>query len=202
MTAGHCISSGQKYRVMLGEYNRSVIEGPEQTITVEKAIVHPQYDSNDVAKGYDIALLKLSKCAELTDEVQPACLPPAGYILPHGTECYVSGWGRLSTNGQLPNILQEGLLPVVDYKHCSQRDWWDFYVKETMVCAGGDKVAGCYGDSGGPLNCPGEDGEWEVHGTVSFVSGNGCDTIKKPTVFTRVSAYINWIKEKIENNLP
>ncbi|XP_040835673.1 chymotrypsin-like elastase family member 3B [Ochotona curzoniae] len=195
MTAGHCISSGRTYRVVLGEHDRSVTEGPEQPIIVSDIFVHPNYDDYNVANGYDIALLKLSKCANKTDEVQPARLPPAGYILPHGTECYVSGWGRLTTGGKLPNELQEGLLPVVDYEHCSQSGWWGSTVKETMVCAGGEEVSGCNGDSGGPLNCPGEDGELEVHGVTSFVSARGCNTEKKPTVFTRVSAYIDWIKE-------
>lgn len=50
------------------------------------------------------------------------------------------------------------------------------------------------GDSGGPLNCQRE-GLWEVHGIVSFGSSWGCNTYKKPTVFTRVSAYIDWINE-------
>lgn len=43
----------------------------------------------------DIALLKLSRPAELSDEVQLACLPPAGDILPNEYPCYISGWGRL-----------------------------------------------------------------------------------------------------------
>lgn len=30
---------------------------------------------------------------------------------------------------------------------------------------------------------------------TSFVSAFGCNTIKKPTVFTRVSAFNDWIKE-------
>lgn len=30
---------------------------------------------------------------------------------------------------------------------------------------------------------------------MSFGSGLGCNTLKKPTVFTRVSAYIDWINE-------
>lgn len=48
------------------------------------------------------------------------------------------------------------------------------------------------GDSGGPLNCL-VNGKYYVHGIASFVSGYGCDTPKKPTVFTRVSAYIDWM---------
>lgn len=49
------------------------------------------------------------------------------------------------------------------------------------------------GDSGGPLNCQNSDGSWDVHGVVSFGSSMGCNYYKKPSVFTRVSAYINWI---------
>lgn len=50
-------------------------------------------------------------------------------------------------------------------------------------------------DSGGPLNCQRDDGIWEVEGIVSFGSGLSCNMIRKPTVFTRVSAYIDWINE-------
>lgn len=49
------------------------------------------------------------------------------------------------------------------------------------------------GDSGGPLNCRRTDGAWEVQGIVSFGSGLSCNFPKKPTVFTRVSSYIDWI---------
>lgn len=49
------------------------------------------------------------------------------------------------------------------------------------------------GDSGGPLNCQNADGSWDVHGVVSFGSSMGCNYYKKPSVFTRVSAYMNWI---------
>ena len=34
-----------------------------------------------------------------------------------------------------------------------------------------------------------------MNGIVSFGSGLGCNTARKPTVFTRVSAYIDWINE-------
>lgn len=54
------------------------------------------------------------------------------------------------------------------------------------------------GDSGGPLNCKSADGVWEVHGIASFVSGLGCNYEKKPTVFTRVSAYNSWIDQVLQ----
>lgn len=49
------------------------------------------------------------------------------------------------------------------------------------------------GDSGGPLNCKNDDGSWSVHGVVSFGSSMGCNYPKKPSVFTRVSAYSSWM---------
>ncbi|CAJ0957786.1 unnamed protein product [Ranitomeya imitator] len=100
---------------------------------------------------------------------------------------------------------------------CSRSDWWSFQVQNSMICAGGDGiVSGCnifieseydntilhfpVGDSGGPLNCQASNGSWEVHGIVSFGSGISCNYEKKPTVFTRVSAFLDWINDKIVNN--
>ncbi|XP_062046028.1 chymotrypsin-like elastase family member 3B [Lepus europaeus] len=196
MTAGHCFPYNGTYWVLLGGHDITDLGG-NQIIPGEKIVVHPDYDAS---KGNDIALLKLSRSAEVTEEVQPACLAPRDYILPHGTECYITGWGTTSTGGAVSNVLQQGLLPVVDYEHCSDSDWWGSTVKETMVCAGGANVAGCNGDSGGPLNCRIGKGVWKVYGVASFVSIEGCDTPQKPTVFTRVSAYIDWISGTIASH--
>uniref|UniRef100_A0A8C3NDM5 Peptidase S1 domain-containing protein n=1 Tax=Geospiza parvula TaxID=87175 RepID=A0A8C3NDM5_GEOPR len=170
LTAAHCISSYMTYRVVLG--------------------------MGCIRAGNDIALIKLAEEVQETDTIRTSCLPAAGNILPNDYPCYVTGWGRIRTNGPLADALQQALLPVVDYETCSKRDWWGSLVLETMVCAGGDGVvSGCNGDSGGPLNCQRDDGIWEVEGIVSFGSGLGCNVAKKPTVFTRVSAYIDWINE-------
>ncbi|KAJ1142093.1 hypothetical protein NDU88_008420 [Pleurodeles waltl] len=202
MTAAHCISKGREYQVVLGEHNRDVEEGSEQRIPVNsnEIFVHPRWISICAACGNDIALMKLSRDAELNDKVKLGCLAPAGQLLENNYSCYISGWGRLATGGALPATLQQALLPAVDHAHCTQRDWWGSTVKDTMVCAGGDIKAGCNGDSGGPLNCQAEDGTWHVHGIASFVSSAGCNALKKPTVFTRVSAFNAWVEETIGNN--
>ncbi|XP_035757773.1 chymotrypsin-like elastase family member 3B, partial [Egretta garzetta] len=67
-----------------------------------------------------------------------------------------------------------------------------------VACGGWGVQRG--GDSGGPLNCQAADGHWEVHGIASFVSGLGCNAPKKPTVFTRVSAFEDWIAEIMSQN--
>ncbi|XP_059722703.1 chymotrypsin-C-like [Haemorhous mexicanus] len=200
LTAAHCISSSMTYRVVLGMQDLSEDDEPGSVaVGVEKMIVHEDWDSYLIIN--DIALVKLAEEVQETDTIRAACLPAADKILPNNYPCYVTGWGRIRTNGPLATILQQALLPVVDYKTCSKWDWWGSLVLETMVCAGGDGVvSGCQGDSGGPLNCQRDDGIWEVDGIVSFGSSLGCNLKKKPTVFTRVSAYIDWINEKMSTN--
>ncbi|XP_033822058.1 elastase-1-like [Periophthalmus magnuspinnatus] len=193
MTAAHCVDSfGRVYRVVLGEHDLRVNSGTEQIKPVKDIYIHPQWDSYRVSNGYDIALLRLSSDATLNAYVQLGTLPPDGQILPHDNLCYITGWGRTSTGGPLPDILQQAILPLVGYKECTAPDWWGSTVKDTMVCAGGGEKSGCNGDSGGPLNCM-VNNKYVVTGIASFVSGYGCNYEKKPTVFTRVSAYIDWM---------
>lgn len=192
MTAAHCVDSARTWRVILGEHDLSVNSGREQVKEVSRVYIHPNWDSSRVGNGFDIALLRLSSNVSLNSYVQLAALPPSGQILPHNNLCYITGWGRTSTGGPLSPELKQAYLPVVGYETCSKPDWWGSSLKTTMVCGGGAAESGCNGDSGGPLNCM-VNGTYVVHGIASFVSGYGCNYPKKPTVFTRVSAYIDWM---------
>jgi len=54
------------------------------------------------------------------------------------------------------------------------------------------------GDSGGPLVC--RDGDrWILYGVVSWGS-DVCAARNAPTVYARVSAYIDWISSTIDEN--
>ncbi|XP_048672236.1 chymotrypsin-C-like isoform X3 [Marmota marmota marmota] len=192
LTAAHCISNTLTYRVAVGKNDLTVDEEGSLFVGVDTIYVHEKWNSFLVRN--DIALIKLAEPVELSDTIQVACLPEKDSVLPQDYPCFVTGWGRLWTNGASPDILQQGLLLVVDYATCSSASWWGSSVKTTMVCAGGDGVtSSCNGDSGGPLNCRAADGKWQVHGVVSFGSSLGCNYYRKPSVFTRVSNYIDWI---------
>ncbi|KAF7209553.1 chymotrypsin-like elastase family member 2A [Nothobranchius furzeri] len=199
VTAAHCIGS-RTYRVYLGKHNlKNNNEAGSIAISPARIFVHPNWDSYRILN--DIALIKLSSPVKLSDTIKPACLPNSGEVLPHGAPCYVTGWGRISTGGPLADILQQALLPVVGHSTCSRSDWWGSLVTTNMICAGGDGLlSSCNGDSGGPLNCQNSDGSWDVHGVVSFGSSMGCNYPKKPSVFTRVSAYMSWINNVMTSN--
>ncbi|XP_056128786.1 elastase-1-like [Lampris incognitus] len=192
MTAAHCVDRARTWRVVLGEHDLNSNSGREQVMSVSRVYIHPKWNSNRVSAGFDIALLRLSSDATLNSYVQLGSLPPSGQILPHNNRCYITGWGRTATGGSLSTQLKQAYLPVVDHKTCTSPGWWGSSIKTTMVCAGGGAESGCNGDSGGPLNCQ-VNGKYYVHGIASFVSGLGCNAPKKPTVFTRVSAYIEWM---------
>ncbi|XP_030590040.1 chymotrypsin-like elastase family member 2A [Archocentrus centrarchus] len=199
VTAAHCIGS-YTYRVYLGKHNLNTVSEPNSVaISPAKIIVHPNWDSYNIRN--DIALIKLASPVQISAAIMPACLPPSGETQAHGTICYVTGWGRLWTGGPLADTLQQAPLAVVDYSTCSKSDWWGNLVTTNMICAGGDgELASCNGDSGGPLNCRNANGSWDVNGIVSFGSSLGCNYYKKPSVFTKVSAYISWINSVMTSN--
>ncbi|XP_035317758.1 chymotrypsin-C isoform X1 [Cricetulus griseus] len=196
LTAAHCINKTLTYRVALGK-NDLTVENEEGSVYsgVDTIYVHEKW--NPLFVWNDIAIIKLAEPVELSDTIKVGCIPEEGALLPQNYPCYVTGWGGLLwTGGPIADVLQQGLQPIVSHATCSRLDYWFIKVRKTMLCAGGDGViSACNGDSGGPLNCQAEDGSWQVHGIVSFGSPKGCNTVKKPVVFTRVSAYNEWINE-------
>merc|ERR1711872_1149304 len=99
-------------------------------------------------------------------------------------------------------------LPIISEEKCKIK--WPGISYPKQVCAGGEQGKdSCKGDSGGPLvinkfNKRGGpkrllpdsfDSAWYLYGVVSFGAtrcGNG-----SPGLYTRVSRYIDWIKENM-----
>ncbi|XP_055515470.1 proproteinase E-like isoform X1 [Leucoraja erinacea] len=200
LTAGKCITEGIKYRIVLGKYDLTLTEGSEQYIEPIKMIAHPMFNPKCLTCGFDLALLKLSWPVVFTDKIRLSCLPSAGEELPDNYTCVVTGWGKLNGNGLKPRKLQQTLLPAVDYNTCSRNDWWGTKVMDTMICVGGYSKNACEGDPGSPLNCFGSDGRWYVNGVGSFLGPVKCNTPKKPSVYTRVSAFKGWINDTMSSN--
>ncbi|XP_059184841.1 elastase-1-like [Centropristis striata] len=192
MTAAHCVYSPRSVRVVLGDLILFHHSNSEQHKNVANVFIHPEWNNESISSGNDIALLRLSSKATMNSYVKAAYLPRSGEILPHNNRCYITGYGLTSTGGVMSNRMREAYLPVVDHETCTSSGWWGSTIKTTMICAGGGAQSACNGDFGGPLNCL-VNGKYYVHGIASFVSGMGCNAAQKPTVFTRVSAYIEWI---------
>lgn len=93
-------------------------------------------------------------------------------------------------------IKQHVELPLYDHDECTRKyKALGISVTNDQVCAGG--VFGsdtCDGDSGNPLMKIASSG-FVVEGVVSF--GRGCGLEDFPAVYTKVSAYDNWIRRNL-----
>uniref|UniRef100_A0A3Q2VHF8 Zgc:154142 n=1 Tax=Haplochromis burtoni TaxID=8153 RepID=A0A3Q2VHF8_HAPBU len=213
LTAAHCFiryaDELERWRMCLGKHNLTYTEPSERCFNISSIYRHEGFKYPTVPSvEFDIALVRLDGEVTPTDEISFACLPSEEEALPEGKKCYATGWGDETGNSINPKAaeaLNQVALPVVPYDTCNRMDYWWFQVKTSMICCGytlpDELKSVCQGDSGGPLVCQDKIGDpWEVHGITSF-GPIGCIMDKKPSVFTRSSAYIPWITNVIRRHL-
>lgn len=94
------------YRVNLGEYQLSYPSQCRISSPVSQIFVHPKY--NSTRKSADIALLQLKESVQYTNEILPVCLPGPSDSFPDNHMCWVTGWGRIDSEGK--TIPQEEVL--------------------------------------------------------------------------------------------
>ena len=203
LTAAHCLHPGQAGTVgaLIGDndLNRQD-EVDHQQRNVSGIVRHPQF----VGSQNDLAVVRLAAPVNLTRDVSPICLPPAG--AEHRRQdliVEVAGWGLLEFAGESSDILQEVALRVADPAACEaayRRVPHQFEARfpggfqDTKLCAespDGESRDACRGDSGGPLMVRLENNTYQLVGVVS--AGIGCGNPAFPGVYTKVSAYIDWI---------
>ncbi|XP_052286632.1 prostasin-like [Dreissena polymorpha] len=101
LTAAHCFmrdrsgkgrqSDKNNWHVMLGEHAQGEEEGMEQMFTLDKIVTHPEF-LHDQKKSilYDIALVKLSRPALMSEYVNTICIEP-NYTAPDHSHCVTAG---------------------------------------------------------------------------------------------------------------
>ncbi|XP_049913613.1 plasminogen [Epinephelus moara] len=193
LTAAHCLERSKRpaaYKILLGVHTERATEPSKQDRNLEKLILGPN--------GADIALLKLQSPAIINDKVLPACLPEKDFIVPSGTECYVTGWGETQGTGGA-GVLKETGFPVIENKICNRPSYLNGRVKDHEMCAGNIEggTDSCQGDSGGPLVCNAQN-RYVLQGVTSW--GLGCANAMKPGVYARVSKFVDWIDRTIKAN--
>jgi secreted trypsin-like serine protease len=193
LTAAHCfdpstqpsdvsVKSGQTNIVSTGEWKK-----------IERIVRHEGYDPN--TKENDIALVKL------VDAPVGQAIPLAeeDIVIPDQNALEVTGWGKTET-GALSPTLCETTVPYVTNIQCNTQESYNGAIGSGMLCAGyrGGGTDACGGDSGGPLVRYSQNGSSILVGVVSW--GRGCAEAGKYGVYTRVSAYRDWIASAIAAN--
>lgn len=201
LTAAHVftpadIRTPTMFLVVLGSHFTS--EGI--AIGVESIEVNPSYRPR--LYYHDIALLRLDRDVTFDTFIRPICLPMRDTEESElvGTEVTVIGWGDDAFGGVSSPVLREASFPIVSREMCNNSyiriasTTFPSGITRDMICAGapsGGKDA-CQGDSGGPLAME-VGNRWVIVGIVSF--GYRCGDSEYPGVYTRVSRYLEWIRE-------
>ncbi len=199
---------------------------PDDVFHATDIIIHPDYETGQATLGHDIALIKLNKPAS-GEKTTLSMLSETDRLTKSGELAWIGGYGLLQEiggtgrvpwqNGQAfgrsrisaPSLrLQETGAPTVQASSCSARisnamkrwpEWaMDYAISSGQICAGlpeGGSDA-CQADSGGPLIKINKSGCPYQIGVVSW--GVGCGRENTPGVYTRVSAYADWIKQHID----
>ena len=200
VTAAHCVDNGTSPRVV------DVVTGSVDLTTgrrshVDLIVIHHGWTPGPRAAPLfrnDVALLHLTEAVTVTP-IALSTAATAPDLEQAGALGRVTGWGKTSELGALQNRLRTLTIPVVAAADCNDRvAYGDLdpttppLVEEIMLCAG--RAAGgqdaCQGDSGGPLTGTTADGRLLV-GVVSW--GKGCGRRNKYGVYTRLSAFSDWI---------
>ncbi|KAL9700343.1 hypothetical protein quinque_003784 [Culex quinquefasciatus] len=219
LTAAHCIqsvpSSWTVYKIRLGEYDSQ--QDPEcsyhdeedcadsvRDVLVSSYYVHEDYFQENGADYNDLALIRLMQPVEYTSFIQPICLPTTEDLKNldvEGLKMTVAGWGQTEnkTASRYKMYLE---VPSWNNDRCGEAfSSVNVDIIETQLCAGGVKGQdSCRGDSGGPLMKTERVGgkvAWFLKGIVSFGTEK-CGTENVPGVYTRISKYMDWILENIE----
>ncbi|XP_017888168.1 chymotrypsin-2-like [Ceratina calcarata] len=186
LTAGHCMGSKPRL-VVFGVNDKTGIgynfyRGPGIAMWNEQGVLHPGYSKT----VNDIALLYMPQNIPFGENIQPIRLAGFNHGTFAGWRSAVIGWGVDGPTGSGTDSLKYAVLSIISNYACST--YWS--ITEKHICTAIQNQEACRGDSGGPLVVY-IDGMPLQIGIVSY--GDGACPSGRPGVFTRVSAFADWI---------
>ncbi|XP_076664976.1 chymotrypsin-2-like [Andrena cerasifolii] len=189
ITAAHCVKgkSPTSFKVIAGTVDLSKAASEEHS--AKEIHIHENYHSKDSWVN-DIALIKVETRFVKSALISFVPMPAPGELVKTNDSAIVSGFGRLAYNGDKTDLLHWVDIRIASQDYCKTVYKGSATIYDTHVCAyDPTAVRGhCKGDSGGPLTVNGK-----LAGLVSW-SHDCADTVY-PSVYTRVSSYIDWIKK-------
>jgi len=222
ITAAHCLMEMES-NIYPRPINSKIVVGEQELDTVgrkyilKKMISHPDFNRDDDLKD-DIGLVMTRRKIGFSEAVSPICLKcfRDWKEFETGNHATVLGFGQTDEDGFSSDKLKGVEIPFVNWGLCRiefyDNEFQGFPVPELsskQTCLGWtsyDKHAkhidSCQGDSGGPAAVRDHRGHWTLYGVVSY--GMGCARVGKgsfPGVYTRVSAYLDFISEFSDVNV-
>ncbi|NWZ13555.1 PRS56 protease, partial [Agelaius phoeniceus] len=200
LTAAHCFGGNRNelaWTVVVGDHELGKPGAGKRAVPVRRILPHPKF--NPKTFHGDLALLELAVPLAPSPTVSPVCLPGGSAEPSPGTPCYIAGWGSLYEEGPAADVVMEAQVPLLSQETCRGALGKDL-LTSAMFCAGylSGGIDSCQGDSGGPLACEDPTSHhFVLYGITSW--GDGCGERGKPGVYTRVTAFTDWLSLQMDS---
>ncbi|XP_072747982.1 soluble guanylate cyclase 89Db [Anoplolepis gracilipes] len=199
LTAAHCLRGFdiKTIKLVLMNSDRPSISNNAIVRRIKSATIHENF--NAYSFNNDIAIIEMDEPVSVNGVVRTACLPEDRNIDYTGAIATAVGWGQTDEKGKPATELRKVNLPILSQEECDQTGYAKNRITENMFCSGylDGKRDACFGDSGGPLHVKGIFGQLEVIGIVSW--GRGCGRPNFPGIYTKLTNYIEWLKDHLDD---
>lgn len=196
LTAAHCVQDSRGYDlksvlVILGvtyAYDKNRVER-----RVTRVFKHADYSSQLLTN--DIALLKFDN-VELNQFVNLAWPPPSNQRNDDivGDQLVLSGFGKIDDQTRTDELFW-GKMKVAPLEYCRRT----YSNRADIICCDTRQMSSsCSGDSGGPLFWYNAEQDRHVQIGITSFGFESC-TSGYPVGYTRVSGYLDWIQNVINN---
>ncbi len=193
LTAAQCVRSDSVAMIQVyGDSNE--LERGGTIYPVDRVIVHEGYDEQSQAN--DIALIHVTR--RYSGEVMRLIAPAdADRLAAVGRLGVVVGWGLARDGLEVDNAMRAATVQIVSNQTCNGLASYAGTVADSMMCAGFPEGvrSSCQGDGGAPLVVGDGKGRRLQVGIASW--GEGCARPLKFGVYTRISAYSGWIRDRL-----
>ncbi|OXA49421.1 Trypsin-1 [Folsomia candida] len=193
MKRAHCTGVDPTHlTVVVGDHIQSGDEGTEQIVKVAEIIPHKDFKMSTFL--HDIALYRVKTPLNFsTPYIKPARIATAETKTTE--DMVVCGWGAIRENAQGSDVLLKVGVKLREDSVCEKayQPTPLKYAAKGQICVGAGGKDSCQGDSGGPLHTGKNTGDYTVVGIVSY--GIGCASWEYPGVYTKISAYLDWIEK-------
>lgn len=193
LTAAHCVEDFAASQIDILTSTQSLTSGGTRYPAVEIRVL-PGFEAHTYHR--DVAVIRIDR--PTVAPVQPFL--DQGVAVEGGTAAVATGWGTVEyESSTYPIQLQQVTVPVLTDSQCRTTApsgypaYGSSYMSSSMLCAGQLGKDTCQGDSGGPL-VVGNGGIWTQVGITSWGSDCGAGW---PGVYSKVSAFSNWVKQQI-----
>ncbi|CAH2067216.1 unnamed protein product, partial [Iphiclides podalirius] len=192
LTAAHCFDNNKEVSDMVVQVGaRYTYDHDAEVLQVSEFVIHTNYGK---ARPFacDIAIIFVDNLIEFGPKVKKALLAyKSNWMGKEEKTFQVAGWGWTKYGGP---VSDRGLmithLQFVPKKKCERLHQMN--LTADMFCLYGDGIRdSCKGDSGGGVL-------WEdmIVGIVSH--GNGCSKKDKPSIYTNVWYFRDWIESRVQ----